>query len=176
MKSDTSETLVNRVKKSPLVTLNLETYHPDFPISELDLKDFLFKELILKEKEFRAKVQSMEWTSFEGHALCVHCSTDAIIPVWAYMLIAAEAPEGVRKVYFGPREQFLQSYYQERIQEEDWSKYKDGLIVIKGCSDKAVPHSAYLDLTAALKPYARSIMFGEACSTVPIYKKKKKSS
>jgi hypothetical protein len=175
MKSDNSETLVNRVKKSPLVTLNLETYDPDFPVSELDLKNFLFKELLLKEKDFRAQVKSMDWTPFAGHTICVYCSNDAIVPVWAYMLIAAEAPESVREVYFGKREQFLQSYYRKRIQEEDWSKYKDGLIVIKGCSEKAVPHSAYLDLTAALRPYARSIMFGEACSTVPIYKKKKKS-
>jgi len=165
--------LVNRVKKSPLVTLNLETYYPDFPIVEFDLKDFLFKGLLLREKEFRTAIQEIDWSMYEGQVLCVTCSTDAIIPVWAYMLVASEAAPFVIESFHGKKEQYLQFYFKEQIKAEDWTKYKNGLIVIKGCSEKEVPHSAYLDLTAALQPHARSIMFGEACSTVPVFKKKK---
>ena len=169
----TEKPLVNRVKKSPLVTINLETYYPDFPIVEFDLKDFLFKGLILKEKDFRAAIQDVNWADYTGQVVCLYCSTDAIIPVWAYMLIGSHAAPYVLESYQGKKEQFLQSYFKQQIAAEDWSKHQDGLIVIKGCSDKEVPFSAYLDLTTALRPYVKSIMFGEACSTVPVYKKKK---
>lgn len=169
----TEQPLVNRVKKSPLVTINLETYYPDFPIVEFDLKDFLFKGLILKEKEFRAAIREVNWADYTDQTLCVFCSTDAIIPVWAYMLVASEAAPYAMQTFHGKKEQFLQHYFKQKITSEDWAKHQDGLIVIKGCSDKEVPHSAYLDLTTALRPYAKSIMFGEACSTVPVYKRKK---
>ncbi len=169
----TEKPLINRVKKSPLVTINLETYYPDFPIVEFDLKDFLFKGLILKEKDFRSAIQEVNWADYSGQVVCLHCSTDAIIPVWAYMLVASEAAPYVLESYQGKKEQFLQYYFKQQIAAEDWSKHQDGLIVIKGCSDKEVPLSAYLDLTTALRPHVKSIMFGEACSTVPVYKKKK---
>ncbi|SRR6056297_88202 len=169
----TEKPLVNRVKKSPLVTLNLETYYPDVKVVGLDLKDFLFKGLILREKEFRAAIEEISWDDYKDSILCVFCSTDAIIPVWAYMLVAAKAEPYAKECYHGEKEQFLQYYFKQQIASEDWSKYKDGLIVIKGCSDKEVPQSAYFDLTLALQPFAKSIMFGEACSTVPVYKKKK---
>jgi hypothetical protein len=169
----TDAPLVNRVKKSPLVTLNLETYYPDGNIVAFDLKDYLFKGLILREKEFRAAIDEINWEEFRDNLLCVYCSTDAIIPVWAYMLVATKAEPHAQDCFFGKKEQFLQYYFKKQIENEDWSKYQDGLIVIKGCSEKEVPRSAYFDLTLALKPYAKSIMFGEACSTVPVYKKKK---
>ena len=169
----TDKPLVNRVKKSPLINLNLETYYPEVSIVEFDLKDFLFKGLILREKEFRSALKDLNWSAYEGCALCVYCSTDAIIPLWAYMLIASEAAPYARECFYGTKEQFLQAYFKRQIAEEDWSKYENSLIVIKGCSDKEVPPSAYFDLTLALRPYAKSIMFGEACSTVPVYKKKK---
>ncbi|NBB88432.1 MAG: DUF2480 family protein [Bacteroidetes bacterium] len=165
--------LVNRVKKSPLKTINLEEYYPDTEIIELDVKDFLFKGLLLREKEFRASIADYNWEVFENKILCVHCSTDAIVPVWSYMLIASKAAPFVKQSFHGRKEQFLQHYFRKQIESADWSHYKDGLIVIKGCSEKEVPQSAYLDLTVALQPFAKSIMFGEACSTVPVYKKKK---
>lgn len=165
--------LVNRVKKSPLITLKLEEYSPDFPIEEIDLKPFLFKGLILKEKEFRSEVKSFDWGEKTGHVICVYCSTDAIIPVWAYMLVASEASREGKQVFWGTKEEYLRHYYREQLAAIDWSKYKDQLIVLKGCSDHPVPASAYMEATAHLQPVARSIMYGEACSTVPIFKKKK---
>lgn len=165
--------LVNRVKKSPLKTINLEEYYPNTEIIEFDVKDFLFKGLLLREKEFRASIANFDWEKYKNKILCVHCSTDAIVPVWSYMLIASKAAPYVTCSFHGRKEQFLQYHFRKQIEAIDWSHFKDSLIVIKGCSEKDVPQSAYLDLTVALQPYAKSIMFGEACSTVPVYKKKK---
>lgn len=165
--------LVNRVMKSPLITLNLEKDYPTVPIKEFDLKEFLFKGLILKEKDFREQVAEFDWSEYSGHVICVICSADAIIPMWAYMLIASEARDQVEDVFWGSREEYLRDHYRKVLNQRDWSEYENKLIVLKGCSTKPVPAAAYLELTKLLRPYARSIMFGEPCSTVPIYKKKK---
>lgn len=166
--------LVNRVMKSPLITLNLEDHYPEVPCKELDLKDFLFKGLILKEKDFRESVAAFDWEEYSGHVICITCSADAIIPVWAYMLVAAEANPNVKDVFWGDKDEYLRDHYRRVINEKDWSEYENKLIVLKGCSNKPVPASAYLELTKKLRPIVRSIMYGEPCSTVPIFKKKKK--
>ena len=171
--STTDKPLVNRVAKSPLITLNLEEHFPTQPFKELDLKQFLFKELILKEKDFRASVAEFDWTAYDGHVICITCSADAIIPVWAYMLVAAEAKGHVSDVFWGTKDECIRYYYHKLIDDLDVSKYENKMIVVKGCSNKPVPASAYMDLTKKLRPVVRSLMYGEPCSTVPIYKKKK---
>lgn len=171
--STTDKPLVNRVAKSPLITLNLENYYPSQPIRELDLKQFLFKELILKEKDFRESVAAFDWSDYKGHHICIICSADAIIPVWAYMLVASEAEGQVEGVFWGSSEEYLRYHYRTFIDSFDVAPYEDKMIVIKGCSNKPVPASAYMDLTRKLRPVVKSVMYGEPCSTVPIYKKKK---
>ena len=163
--------LVNKVANSNLITINLENYFPNEPIVAFDIKDFLFHGLILKEKDFRQALKEYDWNAYKGSILCVYCSTDAIIPTWAYMLVATYAQDLARKVFQGTKEEYLNHYYHQVIGELDANDYEDERIVIKGCSDKPVPAGAYMALTALLKPVARSIMYGEPCSTVPIYKK-----
>ncbi|MBK9108827.1 MAG: DUF2480 family protein [Saprospiraceae bacterium] len=167
------DTLVNRVAQSGLITLKLEDYFPDKTVYEFDLKDYLFHGLILKELDFRKALKEHDWNLYKDSYLTILCSADAIIPTWAYMLVASYASEVVADIYFGTKKDFLISYYRDKIRAIDASIYKDSKIVIKGCSDKEVPASAYLELTAHLKPFVASIMFGEPCSTVPVYKRGK---
>lgn len=168
--------LVNRVAKSGLITLKLEEYFPDTPVAELDLKDFLFKELLLREKDFREAMDAHDWSQYQDKALIVYCSSDAIIPVWAYMLVASHATPYASDVFQGSPEDYYRIVFRRIIDAIDPNEYEDARIIIKGCSDKPVPLSAYMELTTKLRPYARSIMFGEPCSTVPIYKKPRKIS
>jgi len=163
--------LVNRVAASGIITLNLEDFFPTEEIVIFDLKDYLFMELILKEKDFRAALKVHDWTQYEGKNLCVFCSTDAIIPTWAYMLVVTYAAGIAKSIVQADKETFIKLHYQKALLELDNEQYSDKRIVIKGCSNHPVPTSAYMDLTKLLKPVAKSIMYGEPCSTVPIYKK-----
>jgi len=163
--------LVNRVAASSLITIKLEEYVPDIDFAELDLKKYLFKELLLREKDFRAAMEAHEWEQYQGKVLLVGCSSDAIIPVWAYMLVASHAGPYATDIFQGDRERYYQLTFRRILDGIDPQDYEGARIVIKGCSDKPVPLSAYMELTSKLRPYARSIMFGEPCSTVPIYKK-----
>ncbi len=163
--------LVNRVAASSLITLKLESYFPKGEVIAFDLKEYLFKELILREKEFRTALKEHNWEQYDGKILAIYCSTDAIIPIWAYMLVASYAAAHAEEVFQGTPEAYYQRAFQQIVHEIDAEEYRDQRIVIKGCSDLPVPLSAYVDLTAKLRPVAKSIMFGEPCSTVPIYKK-----
>lgn len=163
--------LVNRVAASGLITLKLEEYFPKEELALFDLKDFLFMGLILKEKDFREALKDHDWTQYEGKNLAVFCSADAIIPVWAYMLVTTYAAPHAKDVFQGTADEFYKYAFQKALDALDVSQYEDQRIVIKGCSDKPVPPSAYVELTRKLQPYARSIMYGEPCSTVPIFKK-----
>ena len=163
--------LVNRVANSGLITLNLEDFFPQAPIVDFDLKDYLFMELILKEKDFRAALKAHDWSEYEGKHLMVFCSTDAIIPVWAYMLVAAYAEPFTESIFQGTKTEFLKAVYLKALEAIKGEDYAEKRIVIKGCSDKPVPPSAYLELTRILQPHAQSIMYGEPCSTVPIFKR-----
>ncbi len=169
------EVLINRVNESKLQTIKLEDYFPAQEICEFDLKEFLFQGLILKELDFRKALKDLDWSQFDHKYITVFCSTDAIIPTWAYMLVATFANGHALDVYFGNKEEFLRTYYRQIISKLNPEDYRDALLVIKGCSDKPVPASAYLDITHHLKPVAASIMFGEPCSTVPVYKRPKSS-
>lgn len=168
------DTLVNRVANSGLITLNLELYFPKAEMVIFDIKDYLFKELILKEKDFRSALKELDWTTYEGKIVIITCSTDAIIPMWAYMLISTYAKPYAADIYIGTQESYLNHYYDRVIADMDMNTYDGQRIVIKGCSNKPVPPGAYAGLAAALQPYAQSIMFGEPCSTVPIFKRPRK--
>ena len=165
-----ADTLVNRVAASGLITLKLEEHWPTAPLAEFDLKDYLFMELILKEKDFRAAIKAHDWEQYAGRALLVFCSADAIIPNWAYMLVAAAAVPFAIDVYQGTEEEYLRQHFRSAIDGFDVEAYAGKRLVIKGCGDRNVPASAYLDVTRRLQPVAKSIMFGEPCSTVPVYK------
>lgn len=165
--------LVNKVAESGLITLKLEEFLPKTEVVALDLKDYLFHGLILKEKEFRTQLKALDWTSFEQKVLLVYCSTDAIIPMWAYMLVAAHATPYVSDIFQGTKEEYLKMALDKRLNQLDFSQYEGQRLVIKGCGDQAVPPSAYLEITRRLHPFAQSIMYGEPCSTVPIFKRKK---
>lgn len=170
---NTDTKLVNRVANSRLITINLEKYFPEDEIIEFDIKEYLFKELILKEKDFRAALKEIDWTIYDNKAVAITCSTDAIIPIWAFMLAATYLEPHTAEVFLGTKKELIEEKYRRQLDTLDYAKYQDELIVIKGCSQKPVPPSAYVTLTAKLRPYAKSIMYGEACSTVPIYKKPK---
>lgn len=167
------QTLVNRVAVSGLVTLKLEEFFPKEEMASFDLKEYLFMNLILKEKDFRESLANHDWTQYEGKNLAVFCSADAIIPVWAYMLVTVYAAPFAADIFQGTPDEFYKHIFQKALDEVDASQYADQRIVIKGCSDHPVPPSAYVELTRKLQPHAKSIMFGEPCSTVPIFKKAK---
>ena len=163
--------LVNRVASSGLITLNLEEYFPAAEVALFDLKDYLFHGLILKEKDFRASLKEHDWEQYKGKQLLVFCSMDAIIPVWAYMLVSAYATPVAADIYQGTEEEFYKLSFQQTLNGIDFAEYEGKRIVIKGCSDKPVPPSAYAELTKRLQPFAQSIMYGEPCSTVPVFKR-----
>jgi len=165
------EELVNRVANSGLITFNLEDHFPVIPREVFDVKDHLFQGLILKEKEFRQALKEIDWTTYQDKVLLVHCSTDAIVPVWAYMLVATLAAPFARDVFFGTEKEFLEAHYRHVLSSLDYSGYTGERVVIKGCSKHPVPASAYMELSRRLQPFAQSIMYGEPCSTVPIFKR-----
>jgi Protein of unknown function (DUF2480) len=165
-------TLVNRVAQSGLVTIDLEQYYPQGEIVSFDLKPFLFMDLILKEKDFREHMAQTDWPSYTGKHVAVHCSTDAIIPMWAYMLVAAQAAHYAAGVIQCAPETYADLHFLKTIASLPIEPYNDKRVVVKGCSDRPVPPMAYLEITRLLTPVARSLMFGEPCSTVPVYKRK----
>jgi hypothetical protein len=165
--------LINRVVQSGLITLDLETYYPDGEIVEFDLKGYLFMEMILKEKDFREALKNHEWTQYQDKFVAVFCSTDAIIPMWAYMLVATYAAPFAKDIVQCIPAQLPEIVFLKKIAALDISQYEGKRMVIKGCSDRPVPPSAYLEITRRLQPVVQSIMFGEPCSTVPVYKKVK---
>lgn len=168
-----TETIVNKVAESGLITLNLEEWYPTEEIRVFDLKDHLFMGLILKEKEFREALKNMDWSAYQNQYVAVTCSADAIIPAWAYMLVAAYLSPVAAGIYQGSPEDYRSMLFQQRLQLIDPGPYADQRVVVKGCGELPVGPDAYLAITRILQPVAKSIMYGEPCSTVPIYKKPK---
>ena len=166
-----SEEIVNRVQKSGLVTIDLDDIELPKNILEIDIKCWLHEGLFLKEKEFRASVLSHDWSKYENSYVYVHCSSDAIIPTWAYMLVSSQLENHTNKVTIGTKEKFYERYFENAIDKLDFTIYTGKPVIIKGCSDEKIPLCAYHLITTKLKPIAKSIMYGEACSSVPIYKK-----
>ena len=168
------EQIINKVAGSGLVTLDLETYYHPGDRVEYDLKDNLFKGLILREKDFRQQASEHNWEQYKNCFVALTCSTDAIVPAWAYMLLSTYLESYATKTVIGNLNTLETSIYQDIISSLDISEFKDKLIIIKGCSNKPIPDNAYIQLTTKLKPIAKSIMYGEACSSVPLYKKSNK--
>ena len=168
-----AEEIINRVVNSKLKTFDLEEIYPEGERIVLDIKDWLFQELILKEKDFRAFVKKHDWSQYKNSFVAVSCSVDAIIPSWAFMLVVSELTSFANKVVIGDLELLETAIYQELISFFDFKEYIDLPVIIKGCSNKPIPNSAYAFLIEKLQPIATSIMFGEACSTLPIYKLQK---
>ncbi|MFN8265381.1 MAG: DUF2480 family protein [Chitinophagaceae bacterium] len=167
-----SEPIVNKVAESALVSIDLEQFLPRETPLVFDLKEYLFKGLILKEKEFRSALQETNWEQYRGKVVLVLCSADAIVPFWAYMLVASYLRPVTGDIYMENLQQWKTRVLLRQIEELDLSVYADKRIVIKGCGDEPVAEAAYFEITKKLQPIARSIMYGEPCSTVPIYKKK----
>ena len=168
-----SEEIINRVSKSKLKTFDLEEIYPDGKRVLFDIKDWLFQELILKEIDFRKSVKNHDWSQYKKSFVAVYCSVDAIIPSWALMLVASELMPFANKVVIGDLQLLETAVYQELISFLDFKEFEDAPVIIKGCANKPIPDSAYAFLIEKLQPIAKSIMFGEACSTVPLYKTKK---
>jgi len=167
-----SEEIINRVAQSGLLTLDLEDYYPREEIVVFDLKPLLFREMILKEQEFRAGLQSVDWSGYSGKILAVTCTADAIIPAWAYMLIAVQAQPFVRNIILGDPQTALQQAFIANLQAIDLRPFADKRVMVKGCGDLSVGAFAYLEITRLLQPVVKSILYGEACSNVPVYKRK----
>jgi hypothetical protein len=163
--------IVNRVANSSLVTLDLETLYTKGERVLIDLKEALFQEMILREKDFRTWVKAHDWQQYKGKFLAITCSVDAIIPVWAYMLVATKAAPYCALIIQGNLEALESKLFDEALNNINLEEYRDKMVVVKGCSKVPVPESAYLNISYQLTPLVKSIMYGEPCSTVPVYKK-----
>ncbi len=164
-----ADEIINRVAKSKLITIDLEDYYPEGRRVLFDIKDWLFEGFVLREKDFREKVKNFDWSQYQKCYVALTCSTDAIIPAWAFMLLTVNLEPFVEKSIIGELDGLETSLYQDIIQQLDTSEFNDKPIIIKGCSNKPVPVNAYTMLINKLKPIAKSIMYGEACSSVPLY-------
>ncbi len=168
-----ADEIINRVANSKLITLDLEDYYPEGKRTVFDIKDWLYEGFVLREKDFRQSVKEYDWSIHQGQYIALTCSSDAIIPAWAYILLTTVLQPYAKHIIVGDLEQLESSIYQDIITNLDISGFQDKPIIIKGCANKPVPKNAYLQLTTKLMPIAKSIMYGEACSSVPLFKRKK---
>ena len=168
------EDIINRVANSKLVTIDLEDYYPKGERLIFDIKDWLLEGFVLREKDFRLQASEHNWEPYKNCYVALTCSTDAIIPAWAYMLLSTYLEPYAAKTVIGDLNSLETSIYQDIISTLDVSEFKNKPIIIKGCSNKPIPDNAYIQLTTKLKPIAKSIMYGEACSSVPLFKKSPK--
>lgn len=165
------EPIRNRVAESDIQIFNLEELWDGAPVRELDLKPFLVEGLVLREREFRQRVKDYDWDQFRGARLAVFCSTDAIIPTWAFMLIATRVKGVVLSVAPGRTSDIIRDHFTRALNDVDWEKYRDRNVVIKGCGSKMVPTSAYVASTLRLQDVAGKLMYGEPCSSVPLWRR-----
>ncbi len=170
---NTSEEITNRVAQSNLVTIDLEAYYPKGQRMLLDISTWLFEGIILREKEFRASLQAHDWGQYTNTYVALTCTTEAIIPGWAYMLVATKLQPFATKVVIGDLELLETCIFQTVIDQMDLKAFIDKPVIIKGCGKKPIPPNAYVWLTAKIQPIAKSVMYGEACSSVPLFKKSK---
>jgi len=165
--------IINKVAGSGLITFNLEEYYRPGERVVLDIKNQLYQELILREKDFRDFIKTNDWSAYRGKYVSIICSADAIVPTWAYMLLTLALQPYAKHVVFGSLEDLEKALFQEALHGIDWTQFTDAKVVVKGCSKVDVPVSVYVEVTRLLKPYVSSVMFGEPCSTVPLYKRPK---
>ena len=165
-----SEEIINKVANSGLITIDLEEFYQKGERVLFDLKPLLFQELILKEKDFREFIKQHDWASYKGKMVAITCTADAVVPTWAYMLLSIALEPFAKKIIFGNLETLEAIVFNEVLKSISYSDYEDKRVVIKGCSNLPVSINAYVELVSGLRPYAKSIMYGEPCSTVPLYK------
>jgi len=166
-----SEPIVNKVAESSLLEIDLEDYYPEGEVVVFDLKDFLFMGLILKEKDFREALKQLDFSVYRDKLVAVTCSADAVVPVWAYMLLASYLQPVAREVVAGDAAFLHKTLFLRNINSIDIAAYADKRVVVKGCGDKPIGEFAYLEITRLLRPVVKSIMYGEPCSTVPVFKR-----
>lgn len=170
--TDTTKPLVNKVAQKALITLNLEDYFAkDVDLAFIDLKDFLYKGLILREAEFREAVKNTDWGQYKGKYVALHCSTDAIIPMWAYMVLSAEVAVYAADVIYSSADKAAGAFLLRNLAKLDTAAFKGQRVIVKGCGDRKVPEAAFVQITQQLTNIARVVMYGEPCSTVPVFKK-----
>jgi hypothetical protein len=165
-------TIINKVAESVLTSIDLEEFYPKGETAVFDLKDHLFMGLILKEKDFRSALQTYDWEQYRDKNVAITCSADAIIPMWAYMLVATNLQPIAKEVVFGEEKNILSTLLVRNLAVIKGEDYADKRVVVKGCGDVTIPEAAYVEITNKLRPYVKSIMYGEPCSTVPIFKRK----
>ena len=167
-----SDVIINKVANSGLVTLDLEKYLPAGEMVSFDLKDHLFMGLILKEKDFREALKNLDWSIYQEKNVAIICSVDAIIPVWAYMLVSTYLEPVAKEIYVGTIADMYKYLFLKNISHIDVNEFSEQRVVVKGCGEVPIESFAYAEITKILRPVAKTIMYGEPCSTVPIYKKK----
>lgn len=170
---EAQDQIINKVATSALVTFDLEHYYEPGERVLLDIKDQLFQELILKEKDFREFIRQHNWSNYQNKFVAITCTADAIVPTWAFMLVAIALEPYAKQVIFGTLEELETEIFKKNLREIDWSRFENAKVVVKGCSKVEVPVAIYVEATNNLKKFSASIMFGEPCSTVPLYKKPK---
>jgi hypothetical protein len=163
--------IINKVSLSALITIDLEEYYTEGERAIIDIKEYLFRGLILRELDFREFIRTHDWQQYQNKLVAVWCSTDSVIPTWAYMLVASKLEPFVRRIIYGSLENLENVLYLEALTRIHIEDYRDKRIVVKGCGHKPVPAGAYLELTRMLTPVVKSIMYGEPCSTVPVFKR-----
>jgi hypothetical protein len=168
------EEIVNKVANSALEVFDLEDYYPKGIRAQIDISQWLLEGLLLKEKDFRAHLQQHDWSQYQDQYVAINCSTDAIVPAWASILVAIQLAPYAKKIVNGTIEDLDSAVYEEILSKIDYSVYENKAIIIKGCSKKPVPMRAFILAAHYLQPFARSIMYGEACSAVPLFKAPKK--
>lgn len=166
-----SEPFINKVADSVLITLDLEKWYPRGATAVFDMKDYLFMGMILKEKDFREALKGLDWSVYQDKNVAITCSADAIIPVWAYMLAASYLQPLVKELVMGDEKELHKTLFLKNLSAIDVNEYADAKVVIKGCGETPIPDYVYMEITRLLRPVVKSIMYGEPCSTVPVYKK-----
>ncbi|TAM99596.1 MAG: DUF2480 family protein [Chitinophagaceae bacterium] len=166
------DSIVNKIAVSGIITIDPVDFLPKEEILVFDLKPFLFRELILKEKDFREALKNQDWEQYRDKTVAVTCSADAIIPMWAFMLVTSYLASVASDILFGDNEEAIRQSAIKSVDKLDLEEFRDQRLVLKGCGDRAVPADVYIALMKKLKPVVKSVMFGEPCSTVPVYKKK----
>lgn len=164
--------IVNRVAASKLITFDLESYYPEGTRTLIDIEVWLFQGLLLREKEFRTAIDQHDWSQYQNHYIALHCSTDAIIPGWAYLLLTSKLVPFAKKIVVGSLEVLETILYEDLLSTLNTKPFENKPVIIKGCSNKPVPEGAYIALLQKLQPVARRLMYGEACSSVPLFKRK----
>lgn len=164
--------IINKVASSDLITFNLEDFYPKSEIAIFDLKDFLYKGLVLKEKEFRESLKGINWNQYMNKSVAITCTSDAIVPIWAFILVAVNLNSIAAYYRFGTEKDLIEDLFFQSLKKINAEDYRDKKLLVKGCSDKEVDVSVYVEISRILLPMVKSLMYGEACSNVPLMKRK----